>query len=99
MVSRSSLPLEQRVLRDHTPPAHTTTVPKFTAFVRATKARILQDLKNLPMRDGHSVIERQNVTVFPDETTQQVLVIYSPNDSRQLEFISFALLDPFTNTK
>jgi predicted YcjX-like family ATPase len=92
--TRSSLPLEQRVLRDHSQSQPQSSVPRFTAFVRATKARLLQDLKNLPMRDGQTTVERQNVSVYPDDTTQQVLVVYSPNDSQQLEFISFALLDP-----
>ena len=47
------------------------------------------------MRDGQTLVDRQNISIFPDETTQQVLVVYSPNGSKQLEFISFVLLDPF----
>ena len=92
VAARSSLPLEQRVLRDNSSSA--TSVPRFTAFVRASKARLLQDLKSLPMRDGQTITDRLNVSVYPDETTQQVLVVYSPTGSQQLEFISFTLLDP-----
>lgn len=62
--------------------------------MRATKARLLQDLKALPMRDGQTSVERLNISVYPDDITQQVLVTYAPNGSQQLEFVSFCLLDP-----
>ena len=62
--------------------------------MRATKARLLQDLKTLPMRDNQTVIDRQNISVYPDDTAQQVLVTYAPTGSQQLEFICFTLLDP-----
>ena len=99
---RSSLPLEQRVLHDRTPP--TATVSDFTAFVRSAKARLVQDLKLLPTRDPTSTaagIERHNITFYEDEPARQVLLVYAPNTTNttttgtaQLEFISLSLLSP-----
>lgn len=96
---RSSLPLEQRVLHDRTPP--TAAVSDFTAFVRSAKARLVQDLKLLPTRGGLASstasggIERHNITFYEDEPARQVLLVYAPNTTTgtaQLEFISLSLL-------
>ena len=102
---RSSLPLEQRVLHDRagaTPssneadPSHTTTTSpsRFTSFVRSVKARLLQDLKLLPLRNPETdgAIDRQNLTLYTDEPAGQVLLVYTPEQGQQLEFISFSLL-------
>lgn len=96
---RSSLPLEQRVLHDRTPP--TAAVSDFTAFVRSAKARLVQDLKLLPTRGGlaSAGIERHNITFYEDEPARQVLLVYAPNTTTaagtaQLEFISLSLLSP-----
>ena len=110
VVMRSSLPVEQRVLHDRVSRADSENVPRFTAFVRSVKARLLQDLKLLPVRDPSlEVIDRQNVTVYTDETAGQVLVVYSPvlliNQTTtasdilnphepRLEFVSFSLPSP-----
>lgn len=95
---RSSLPLEQRVLHDRTgttaqendPPQG---IPRFTSFVRSVKARLLQDLKLLPLRnpDTDGAIDRQNLTLYTDEPGGQVMLVYSPEHGKQLEFISFSL--------
>ena len=101
---RSSLPLEQRVLHDRTPPTAAKEVSDFTAFVRSAKARLVQDLKLLPTRDPTSTaagIERHNITFYEDEPARQVLLVYAPNTTNttttgttQLEFISLSLLSP-----
>jgi hypothetical protein len=83
---RSSLPVEQRVLHDRVAePA-----PRFQAFVRSCKARLLQDIKSLPTRD--QPLDRKNVTHYTDEAAQQFLVVYSPTGGTALEFVSFSLL-------
>jgi hypothetical protein len=86
---RSSLPLEQRVLHDRTPP--NSGVSRFTAFTRSCKARLLQDLKNLPTRTPEQSIDRANVSVYQDEPSQSLLVVYAPTSSTRLEFVSLAL--------
>ena len=73
---RSSLPLEQRVLHDRTPPG--SGVSPFTAFARACKARLLQDLKNLPLPPApDATLERHNVSVYEDERARSLLVSVS----------------------
>jgi len=81
-VSRSSLPLEQRILHDR-PPANPAdrNISRFTAFARSVKARLLQDLKLLPLPFDNPdlyVVHRHNVSVYTDEAAQQVLVVYAP---------------------
>jgi hypothetical protein len=92
VLMRSSLPLEQRVLHDRTPKDSS---GGFTAFVRSAKARLIQDLKLLPTRgDTPTTTERHNVTFYEDEPGNQVLLVYAPNGSTRLEFISLSLLAP-----
>jgi hypothetical protein len=59
------------------------------------KARLLQDLKLLPLRNpGTDTLDRQNVTVYQDEPAGQILLVYSPTTAScepRLEFISFSL--------
>jgi len=93
---RSSLPLEQRVLHDRSEPA----TPRFHAFVRSVKARLLQDLKSLPlpsMQEAHpdeqQPIDRQNVSTYTDEASNQVLIVYAPHGAKQLEFVSMSLVN------
>ena len=103
---RSSLPLEQRVLHDRAgatssssteadpSPTTTTASPsRFTSFVRSVKARLLQDLKLLPLRNPETdgAIDRQNLTLYTDEPAGQVLLVYTPEQGKQLEFVSFSL--------
>jgi hypothetical protein len=95
---RSSLPLEQRVLHDRSEPS----TQRFQAFVRSVKARLLQDLKSLPLPDTVDPpspdqphpIDRQNVSTYTDEASSQVLVVYAPNGATQLEFVSMSLVGP-----
>jgi hypothetical protein len=88
---RSSLPLEQRVLHDRTPPG--SGVSPFTAFARACKARLLQDLKNLPLPPD-ATLERHNVSVYEDERARSLLVVYAPTTTadKRLEFVCMTLL-------
>ena len=88
---RSSLPLEQRVLHDRSSQPDANNDSRFQAFVRSCKARLLQDIKCLPVSDEASV-ERKNVTHYADEAAQQFLVVYSPTGSSALQFVSVTLL-------
>jgi hypothetical protein len=103
-VVRSSLPLEQRVLHDRTGPAAdqfpSPAVPRFTAFARSVKARLLQDLKILPLRNPETdTLDRQNITVYTDEPAGQILLVYAPTKPPTtsgvgdpvFEFVSFSL--------
>lgn len=98
VLMRSSLPFEQRVLHDRTPKdANHATISTYTAFVRSAKARLVQDLKLLPTRGDEpatAITERHNVTFYEDEPGNQVLLVYAPNGSTRLEFISLSLLLP-----
>jgi hypothetical protein len=90
---RSSLPLEQRVLHDRTPPG--SGITDYTAFARACKARLLQDLKNLPRPSPDAELERHNVTVYEDEARQSLLVVYAPtpqHPAKTLEFVCMTLM-------
>lgn len=89
---RSSLPLEQRVLHDRTPPD--ANVPRFQAFVRSCKARLTQDLKALPVREDtpNPQTSRANTTFYENERARQILLVYAPDNSKQLEFVSMTLL-------
>ena len=102
-VSRSSLPLEQRVLHNR-PQSSSSSTPEpasqFTSFTRSVKARLLQDIKLLPVPSPLHTVDRLNVSIYTDEPSNQVLVVYAPTSSfgsedipnTQLEFVSFSLL-------
>jgi hypothetical protein len=91
VAARSSLPLEQRVLHDRVQAS--SGLSRFGAFVRASKARLLQDIKLLPLRQGQTGIDRHNVSSYTDESSQHFLIVYAPDGKPDLEFISFTLLD------
>ncbi len=91
VLARSSLPWEQRVLHDRLPKG--SGVSRFTAFVRAAKARLLQDVNNLPVRSERNTIERQNMSFYHDEFAKQVLLVYSPTGTNELEFVSLSLTE------
>lgn len=100
---RSSLPLEQRVLHDRTPPD--AGVSRYACFVRSCKARLTQDLKSLPVRedspaqtiqtreDTPNQTSRTNATFYEDERANQILLVYAPDGSKQLEFVCMTLMD------
>jgi hypothetical protein len=72
-------------------------VSRFTAFVRSAKARLLQDVKLLPIRtEGQEpatpAIDRHNITFYEDEASGQILLVYTPNGAKQLYFISLTLM-------
>ena len=86
--ARSSLPLEQRVLHDRVAPG--SGVSRFQAFVRSCKARLLQDIKCLPVSETRK-LERKNVSVYTDELARQLLVVYAPTGQQSLEFVCMTL--------
>ena len=116
---RSSMALEPKIYMNISSPnqesdAITTTTAatnssesRFTKFTRAVRARMLSDLKLLPVRDPSThFVERQNVTVYTNYRgrglNDEVLIVYAPTSlqsslagviqPQQLEFISFVLL-------
>jgi hypothetical protein len=94
VLARSSLPLDARVLRDIGVGPDTLAdggVDRFTSFTRAVKGRFLQDLKLLPVPDTHTV-QRINTSVYIDEPSLQVLVVYAPDGQDRLQFVSLSLL-------
>lgn len=60
----------------------------FASFLCSIKARFLQDLKMLPVRDPaiHKV-DRQDVQVYTNSKMQQVLVAYAPTKGQRVEFL------------
>jgi hypothetical protein len=101
VLARSSLPLEQRVMHDRagqpTAGKQQQQPSRFTCFVRSAKARLLQDLKTLPQQAGQttpSIIQRTNTSFYEDERAGQILLVYAPDGSDRLEFVSMALLAP-----
>ena len=106
ILARSSLPLDPRVLRDINPAQKPADSPqpapldRFTAFTRAVKGRFLQDLKLLPVPntpERNTTLQRANTSVYTDEPSLQVLIVYAPDDAEspeqaRLHFVSLALL-------
>ena len=97
VLARSSLPLDPRVLRDIGPSAASPEPDRFTAFTRAVKGRFLQDLKLLPVPDPHrDTLQRANTSVYTDEPSLQVLIVYAPDDGQgRLQFVSLGLMGQF----
>ena len=92
VLTRSSLPLEQRVMHDR---AQADGPSRFTSFVRSAKARLLQDLKSLPIPQGARChINRTNTSFYEDESAGQILLVYAPDEAERLEFVSMTLLPP-----
>ena len=91
---RSSIAMRPHllVLPDATLPTSTTT-NIFAEFSRSVKAKMLQDLRLLPVRQFPAdTVERQNVTVYTDSDARQVLIVYAPTtEDAALEFVSFQL--------
>lgn len=62
--------------------------------MRSCKARLTQDLKSLPIReDAHAQTSRANTTFYENERANQILLVYAPDGSQQLEFICMTLLN------
>ena len=76
------------------PESATSSTTLFTEFSRSVRARMLQDLRLLPVREfPKDTVERPNVTVYTDSDARQVLIVYAPTCDKEsaLEFISFQL--------
>ena len=92
VLALSSLPLEQRVMHDRAPTD--AGISRFTAFVRSCKARLLQDLKALPTRgEQPAIINRVNTSFYLNEPSNQILLVYAPDNAQQLEFVCMTLMD------
>jgi hypothetical protein len=78
-------------------------VPRYACFVRSCKARLTQDLKSLPSREDSPALtsqtsqtqtkqtSRTNATFYEDERANQILLVYAPDGSKQLEFVCMTL--------
>lgn len=64
--------------------------------MRSCKARLTQDLKALPVREDTNTpnpqTSRANTTFYENERARQILLVYAPDNSKQLEFVSMTLL-------
>jgi len=80
----SSVKPEMRVLYERTKHKD----GDFTSFACSVKARFLQDLKMLPVRDpANDRVERQDVQVYTSSKMQQVLLAYAPAKGQRVEFL------------
>ncbi len=63
--------------------------------MRSCKARLTQDLKTLPVREDTTpaLTSRTNTTFYENEHANQILLVYAPDRSTQLEFVCMTLLD------
>lgn len=66
------------------------------ALLSSVKARFMQDLKLLPVRDPAHRIERRNTSVYEDRARGQVLICYAPtgDPDARVEFLAFGLRGP-----
>lgn len=64
-----------------------------SALLTSVKARFLQDLKLLPVRDPVHRTERANTSIYVDRQNEQVLICYAPTGDPQsrIEFMAFGL--------
>ena len=64
-----------------------------SSLLSSVKARFMQDLKLLPVRDPAHRIERCNTSVYADRKRGQVLICYAPtgDPDGRLEFLAFGL--------
>ena len=64
-----------------------------SALVSSVKARFMQDLKLLPVRDPSHRIERRNTSIYADRDRGQVLICYAPtgDPDARIEFLAFGL--------
>ena len=64
-----------------------------SALLSSVKARFMQDLKLLPVRDPAHRIERRNTSVYADSERGQVLICYAPtgDPDARIEFLAFGL--------
>lgn len=63
--------------------------------MRSCKARLTQDLKTLPVREDNTPnpqTSRANTTFYENERARQILLVYAPDNSKQLEFVCMTLL-------
>ena len=59
-------------------------------LLQSVKARFLQDLKLLPVRDPAHRVERAHTTVYADPSAGQVMVSYAPTGAGRIEFMLFS---------
>ncbi len=89
----SSVKPEVRVLQERRAPTAEGAPERAAALLSSVKARFMQDLKLLPVRDPAHRIERRNTSVYADSERGQVLVCYAPTGDRdaRIEFLAFGL--------
>ena len=59
-------------------------------LLASVKARFLQDLKLLPVRDPSHRVERAHTSVYVDKKRAQVMISYAPTGSTRIEFMVFS---------
>lgn len=89
----SSVEPQVRVLQERRAPSTAAPPERAGALLSSVKARFMQDLKLLPLRDQAHRIERRNTSVYADRERGQVLICYAPtgDPDARIEFLAFGL--------
>ena len=72
-------------------PTKNTMRKELHALLLSVKARFIQDLKLLPLREIGQRVDRASTSVYVDERAGQVLLAYAPVGGSRLEFLAFQL--------
>jgi hypothetical protein len=83
----STIPTETRVLRN------LGGASRLEVLRRSVENRFMNDSKLLPLRQADDRVDRSSMELYSDTKSQQVMIVYAPRGSKQLELISFR----FTN--
>ena len=89
----ASVEPQVRVLQERRVPTAEGETERAGALLSSVKARFMQDLKLLPVRDPAHRIERRNTSVYADRERGQVLICYAPtgDPDARIEFLAFGL--------
>lgn len=79
----STLASEPRVLR------HLGGATRLDVLRRSVENRFMNDSKLLPVRHAEDIVDRSSMELYSDPKSQQVMIVYAPRGSRQLELMSF----------
>jgi hypothetical protein len=83
----STIPTETRVLRN------LGGASRLEVLRRSVENRFMNDSKLLPLRQADDRVDRSSMELYSDSKAQQVMIVYAPRFSKELEMISFR----FTN--
>lgn len=64
---------------------------RFFLILHVFQASFMHGLRQLPTKTADHHVERANTTVYTDQMSRKVVVIYAPSGADRFEFISFGL--------